>query len=79
MSFDSEKDRFALNYNFCGICNHELGQYEEALANYNIAYKFFRNVKNMNTLQENLAGDILFNRGQTNSCLAGIENFKLSI
>lgn len=68
-----------MNYNFCGLCNHELGQYEEAMANYNLAYKFFSKLRNMNTLQENLAGDILFNRGQTSSCLAGIENFKKSI
>jgi len=61
--FDNEKDRLAMNYNFCGQCNHELGQYEEAMAHYNIAYKHIRYVKNMNGLQEGLAGDILFNRG----------------
>ena len=39
-----------MNYNFCGLCNHELGQYEEAMAHYNIAYKHLKNIRSMNSL-----------------------------
>ena len=77
--FDNEKDRFAMNYNLCGMCNHELAQYEEALAHYNIAHKIFKAVRNMNGMQEGLAGEILFNRGQTYSALGGVDNFLLAI
>ena len=52
-----------MNYNFAGQCNHALGQFEEALAHYNIAYKHASQIKAANQLEEALKADILFNRG----------------
>lgn len=69
----------SINYNFAGMCNHALGQFEEALAHYNIADSWIRRVKSSTNLDENLRSDILFNRGQTYTSLGGIDNLNKAI
>jgi tetratricopeptide (TPR) repeat protein len=69
-----------MNYNFAGQCNHALGQFEEALAHYNIAAdKHMKQLKSNSMLEDALRSDILFNRGQTYAAIGNHENFKKAI
>ena len=60
---DSKASRLGMCYNFAGQANHALGQFDEALAHYNVADKHMKGLKSNSMNEDSLRSDILFNRG----------------
>jgi tetratricopeptide (TPR) repeat protein len=56
-----------------------LGQFDEALAHYNIADKHMKGLKSNSMNEDALRGDILFNRGQTYAATGNADNYRKSI
>jgi tetratricopeptide (TPR) repeat protein len=46
---------------------------------YNVALASYHNLKGVNIKESEIKADILFNRGQTFSCMSGVENFEKAI
>lgn len=68
-----------MNYNFAGQCNHNMGQFEDAIEHYDIAEKHMKMIKVKSPLEMDLQADILFNRGQTYAAIGNHENFRKAI